>query len=355
MPFAIQPNASTRTAQSNERRMQVGAPALGQKKHDFFNRAQLQKKLLGILFLACLPLVEPSVAHPNSIQRPRPLVITTDCGADMDDQWAIAHASLAPELKLLAVIGNFAPKPHNLSSEQTTACAHRVLQVVRRVSKVALYRGADHSLPNRVLPLRSAGVQAILRLARNHSRKNRLMVLGLGPVTDIASALLIDPQLENRIEVVALAFDNYPKGGDGWNVRNDISAWKILLDSQTPITAASGTVALKYLNLTRGESKAMMRGLGQSGSYLASLHAAWLARYGKEFADETGGEDRWPVWDEALIAVLLGLSQDRSRPRPKLNSDATFAFPNRTSSAPFKWVISIDRKSLFGHLRRQLN
>ena len=82
---------------------------------------------------------------------------------------------------------------------------------------------------------------------------------------------------------------------------------------------------------------------------------AWLARYGKEFADETGGEDRWPVWDEALIAVLLGLSQDRSRPRPKLNSDATFAFPNRTSSAPFKWVISIDRKSLFGHLRRHLN
>jgi purine nucleosidase len=272
----------------------------------------------------------------------------------MDDQWAIAHASLSPELKLLAIIGNFAPKPHNLASAQTTTCAHQVLQVVGRGSAIALYRGADRSLSSRAFPVRNAGVRAIIRLAKNHSPQNRLIVLGLGPVTDIASALLIEPHLADRIEVVALAFDKYPEGGDGWNVRNDVRAWQILLDSRTPITAASGTVALKYLKLTRGETKAMMRGLGRPGKFLASLHAAWLSRYGKEFAPETGGKDHWPVWDEALIAVLLGLSQDQRRPRPRLNPDATFAFPNRMSRAPFKWVVSIDRTGLFGHLRRQL-
>jgi inosine-uridine nucleoside N-ribohydrolase len=194
----------------------------------------------------------------------------------------------------------------------------------------------------------------MLRLARNHSRQNRLIVLGLGPVTDIASALLTDPKLADRIEVVALAFDKYPEGGDGWNVRNDVRAWQILLNSQTPVTAASGFVALKYLNVTKDESKAMMRGFGRPGRYLGSLHAAWLAQYGEAFARETGGKDRWPIWDEASIAVLLGLAQDQKRPRPKLNSDATFAFPNRTSRAPFKWVVSIDRRRLFDHLRRQL-
>jgi inosine-uridine nucleoside N-ribohydrolase len=273
----------------------------------------------------------------------------------MDDQWAIAHASLAPELKLLAVIGNFAPKPHNLASTQTTACARKVLEMVRRSARVGLYRGADRPIPGRTVPMRNAGVRALIGLARNHSPQNRLIVLGLGPVTDIASALLIEPKLADRIEVVALAFDNYPAGGDGWNVRNDVRAWQILLDSQIPITVASGTVALRYLNLSRNESEAMMRGLGRPGRYLASLHAAWLALYGKEFALETGGKDQWPVWDEAVIAVLLGLSQDQRRPRPRLNSDASFAFPNRTSGAPFKWVLSIDRKGLFCHLRRQLN
>ena len=61
-----------------------------------------------------------------------------------------------------------------------------------------------------------------------------------------------------------------------------------------------------------------MRGLGGPGKYLAKLRAAWLARYGEVFAHETGGKDRWPVWDEALIAVLLRLSQDERRPCPTL-------------------------------------
>ena len=69
-----------------------------------------------------------------------------------------------------------------------------------------------------------------------------------------------------------------------------------------------------------------MRGLGGPGKYLAKLRAACLARYGEVFAHETGGKDRWPVWDEALIAVLLRLSQDERRPCPTLNSDANFAF-----------------------------
>jgi inosine-uridine nucleoside N-ribohydrolase len=298
-----------------------------------------------------LLLIVPS----STWAKPRALVITTDCGADMDDQWAIAHASLAPELKLLAVIGNFAPEPHNLVSGQTTDCARRVLKVVGRARGIRLYRGADRALPNGAVPARNEGVGAILRLARNHSRQNRLIVLGMGPVTDIASALLIEPRLADRIEVVALAFDRYPEGGDGWNVRNDIRAWRILLDSRTPITVASGTVALRYLALTRSEAKSMMRALGSPGKYLATLHAAWLEKYGAVFALEIGGKDRWPIWDEALIAVLLGFSQAEKRPRPLLNSDASFSFPNRAGNAPFNWVIAIDRTRLYGHLRRQLN
>jgi purine nucleosidase len=331
--------------------MQVGAPPPTPAQQRLTESC---RKLLGIFLLIGLVVLAPSPARSNSSQRLRSLIVTTDCGADMDDQWAIAHASLARELKLLAIVGNFAPKPHDLTSADTTACARRVLEAVRPPPGIHVYKGADRPLSNRTLPVRNQGAQAIIRLARNHSRQNRLVVLGLGPVTDIASALLLDQKLQNRIEVVALAFDRYPQGGDGWNVRNDVQAWQILLDSQTPMTVASGIVALKYLNLTKAESSTMMRGLGRPGKYLAGLHAAWLARYGAQFALETGGKDHWPVWDEAAVAVLLGLSHDQRRARPTLNPDVTFAFPNRSSRAPFKWVVSIDRNRLFDHLHRQL-
>ena len=74
------------------------------------------------------------------------------------------------------------------------------------------------------------------------------------------------------------------------------------------------------------------------------------ARYCEVFAHETGGKDRWPVLDEVLIA--LRLSQDERRPRPTLNSEV--AFPNRTSRAPFNWVIATELTRIYEHLRRQL-
>ena len=61
-----------------------------------------------------------------------------------------------------------------------------------------------------------------------------MTVLVLGAATDVASALLTDPGWADRISVVAMGFDGYPRGGDPWNVKNDPIAWRILLDSQGP-------------------------------------------------------------------------------------------------------------------------
>ena len=175
-------------------------------------------------------------------------------------------------------------------------------------------------------------------------------MLAFGPVTDIASAILAAPGIADRIEVVALAFDRYPQGGDGWNVRNDAGAWQALLDADVPVTAASGYLALERLNLTRSEAQAMIGGQGPPGAYLACLHAAWLDEFGTVFADETGGSDRWPVWDEAVVAVILDLTTWRELPRPALRDDLSFSFPNVRSRAPFRWVVAMDRERVFGDL-----
>ena len=45
-------------------------------------------------------------------------------------------------------------------------------------------------------------------------RDKRLTVVMIGPATDVASALLIDPTIADRIAVVAMAFDDWDRGGD---------------------------------------------------------------------------------------------------------------------------------------------
>ena len=209
-------------------------------------------------------------------------------------------------------------------------------------------------MPDRATAVRSEGVEQLIRLADGFSPGRRLTVLAFGPVTDIASAILAAPGIADRIEVVALAFDRYPQGGDGWNVRNDAGAWQVLLDADVPVTAASGYLALERLNLTRSEAQAMIGGKGPPGAYLACLHAAWLDEFGAVFAGETGGSDRWPVWDEAVVAIILDLTTSRELPRPTLRDDLSFAFPNVRSRAPFRWVVTIDRERVFGNLTELL-
>ncbi len=306
--------------------------------------------MLKALLLAVLAFLLPWAAEAADPPNPTPLVITTDCGADMDDQWAIVHAALSPRVHTLAVIGNFAPDPHDLDSGDTARCARQALEAVRRLADVPVYEGSNRGLPDRATPVRSPGVDHLIRLSKEFSPERRLLVLAFGPATDIASAVLIDPAVVGRIEVVALAFDRYPEGGDGWNVLNDVAAWQVLLDAEVPVTTASGFVALDHLDLTRAEAEAMVRDLGAPGAYLACLHATWLDEFGKVFAGETGGSDRWPIWDAAVVAIVLGLTEQRELPRPALADNLSFSFPSPKSRAPYRWVGSIDRKHLFDDL-----
>jgi inosine-uridine nucleoside N-ribohydrolase len=301
--------------------------------------------------LALLAFSLFAAASPVGAADPMQVVITTDCGADVDDQWAIVHAALSPRLRVLAVIGGFAPEPHGLGSADTARCAREALAAVGREASVPVLEGAGGPLPDRSTPVRGEGVDRLLRLSAGSAPGRRLAVLGLGPMTDLASALLLDPGVADRVEVVALAFEGYPEGGDGWNGRNDPAAWRVLLDSGVLVTVASGGIARERLALRRGEPDAMLGRLGAGGAYLACLHAAWLDEVGDAFvAAEVGADGRWPVWDEAVVAMALGAATAREVPRPALRDDLSFAFPNGTSAAPFRWVDSIDRERLFGDL-----
>ena len=85
----------------------------------------------------------------------------------------------------------------------------------------------------------SAGSDLLLRLSRGFDRSRRLVVLVIGAATDLATALALDPKLVDRIEVVAMAFLDWPGGGDVFNVKNDPVAWRALLASDVPLTVGS--------------------------------------------------------------------------------------------------------------------
>lgn len=308
-----------------------------------------------LLFLVGL-LAACASADRRLVSR-RAVVLTTDCGADMDDQWALAHLALSPELDLRAVVTTHAPNLEvgpALASETSRQVAAHVLDMVaphspRRPPVVAGLPDARGSGEG------GEGARLLLALSRAHGPRDRLVVLVIGAATDTAAALRADPSLAGRIEVVAMAFDGWPEGGDAWNVRNDPKAWAVLLDSDVPITVGDAAVTRRDLLMTRRRAREVLAGAGPPGEYLVDVFERWLDRERPLVTRVSGRPDAWPVWDEVVVAHLLGMTESRLRPRPRLRDDLRFEHStSATQKRTIRWVTRVYGDALWADLARKV-
>src|SRR5947199_5438905 len=69
----------------------------------------------------------------SSSSSPLAVLLTTDCGVEIDDQWALAHILVSPEMQLRAVVTTHAASVHYSSASSAAAAA----EVIARVARVA--------------------------------------------------------------------------------------------------------------------------------------------------------------------------------------------------------------------------
>jgi purine nucleosidase len=288
-----------------------------------------------------------TLALLGALADPTPVVVSSDCGCEMDDQWAIALLALSPSIDLRLVISAHAP---GLTSEASAKTARDVLDRLPLKKKPAVIAGSSQPLEGRDKPRRGPGAERLLAESKGFGPDQRLTVVMIGPATDVASALLIDPTLADRIKIVAMAFDEWPKGGDPFNVRNDVAAWQVLMDSPVPLTVADGDVTRRSLTLTRDQAKAKFK--SPLGEYLVAIQTRWLDRMPRLAQQITGSPDAWPVWDVGAVAVPLGLAKVDQRPRPRLRDDRTFDHDH--SRGTIGWVTSIEGEKLWSEFASRL-
>jgi inosine-uridine nucleoside N-ribohydrolase len=279
-------------------------------------------------------------------REPVDVVLTTDCGTEMDDQWALAHLQLAPMIHLRAVVTTHAPNLPPPAAEASAAQARTVLSLLPDGAAVPVLAGSSEPLADARTPRSNEGVTRIIAEARRE-RAGRLIVLVIGAATDVASSLLIAPDIEERIKIVAMGFQDWENGGDEWNVKNDPAAWQVLLASDVPVTVGDAAVCKQHLCLTPDRAAALLSGTGHVGVYLADLMSSWIAANGETARLVTGTADTWPVWDEVVVAHLLGLTQWEERPRPRLRDDLGFEHGGIGS---IRWICRLDAEALWNDL-----
>lgn len=251
----------------------------------------------------------PGLSPQFRLQRLEPprgrvsLVLDTDAYNEVDDQFALVHALLSPEkLRVEAV---YAAPFHNCRSagpadgmERSFEEILRLLELLDHPAAGLVYRGATSFLRVPSEPEASDAVEDLVRRAMARSVDDPpLYVVAIGAATNVASALLCEPRIIERIVVVWLgghAF-HWPHTKE-FNLYQDIPSARILFDSGVPLVHVPCMGVASHLLTTVAELDRYVGPCGAVGAY--------LARIVREYTDDPFAWSK-VIWDVAAVSYLL--------------------------------------------------
>src|SRR5215831_11353859 len=120
-----------------------------------------------------------------------PVVLSTDVGNEVDDQWAVTYLLLQPRFQVLGVMSAQAPSLTAPAGHTSYRILVDVVEHRLGMSKhPPLIEGGSVPLVNEQTPQPSQAVTFLIEISRRFSSHDRLTVLMIGAATDVASAIL---------------------------------------------------------------------------------------------------------------------------------------------------------------------
>ena len=222
-----------------------------------------------------------------STTRRRRVIINTDAKNEADDQYAIVHALLSPSLDVRGLIAaHFGTRRSDKSLAESRAEIDLLLDLMNVTGRVPVADGAAVGIPDEKTPLDSPGAQLIIAESKLASAADPLFVAFLGPLTDMASAILLDPEILGRPVVVIWiggvgygGLESYP--GIEFNLSNDIAAANVVFDSGMSIWQVPSSV-YSSVSVSYAELDEKIGGTSKLADYLISQTVEWNATYHPE-------------------------------------------------------------------------
>ena len=248
------------------------------------------------------------------------VIVNTDAKNEVDDQFAIVHALLTPSFDLRSLIAaHFGNEKSEHSMLDSRAEIERLLEMMRLPTAVCVDNGAPHALPDEKTPVPSEGAKRIIAEALSDDPRP-LYIAFLGPLTDMASALLMEPSIaERNVTVIWIGGRDWPNGGWEYNLKNDVHAANVVLASNVKLWQVPRNV-YRMMPVSFAELQARVYPQGDLGRYLAQnvweFNNAWASRP-TEFRI---------LGDSPAIGLMLfdDCGAYDMQPAPQLNADLTY-------------------------------
>jgi len=161
------------------------------------------------------------------------VIIDSDATNEIDDVWALALAFLSSdrfhvEGLVAANFDNARGGPESIADSAREM--YKLLALAGRKDEVPVKLGS-HPMQYQYQPSCSEGVDFIIEKALASTPEDPLWVIGLGASTNMASALLLEPGIVDRVVVFWHFRTKWPKLCHNFNVFNDTRAARILFHS----------------------------------------------------------------------------------------------------------------------------
>jgi purine nucleosidase len=229
------------------------------------------------------------------------MVLDTDTYNEIDDQFALVHAMLSPdELEVEAIYAAPFFNARSVSpADGMEKSYEEILRLLDRLGIVSdgfVFRGASAYLRDSQTPQPGAAVRDLIERAMA-DRPEPLYVVAIGAITNVASAILLEPSIIEHIVVVWLGghAPQWPHTRE-FNLMQDIAASRVILDSGVPLVRIPCLGVTSHLTTTVSEIERFVQGRGSIGDYLARI-----------FRDYRSDHFAWSkeLWDVATIGFLI--------------------------------------------------
>lgn len=282
-----------------------------------------------------------------------PVILSTDVGNEIDDQWAISYMLTNPDFDVRAIVSAHGP---SLPDPSAHATYEILLDLVERrlgmLSHPPLFEGSSLPLANRQTARDNTGVDFLIATSKEFSKEHRLTVLTIGAATDVASSILKDPTIVNRIKVVAMGFRSLSEGGKEYNIENDPRAWQVILDSDVPVTIGAGDVCQRDLAMSYTHARDLLGGRGAIGGWLWDEYRVWYFRNIKPLRKDDFSKP-WVIWDTIVMAYEEGMTTEEEIPRPHLADN--LAFEKTGTKKTITWITGVDSRRLWSDFARRID
>lgn len=275
------------------------------------------------------------------------VIVHTDCKNEADDQYALAHHLMTPKFDVRGIIaGHFDKNCQRYGKDQTEQASYdeiiKILELMDLSGQYPVLHGAPHGLPDTATPIPSEGAGFIIQEAMRDDPRP-LYVACQGAITDMASALLMRPEIAQRLTVIWIGGADYPTGGTEFNLSMDINGANVVFSSQAPVWQIT-TGVYKQFAVSLAELQRKVYPCGKIGRYLFEQMVEF-----NEHAAGFGGPwphgELWGLGDQGTIAVLMEELERVSYKMiqaPTVRPDGTYSFENR--NRPVRVYHTVDHR-----------